>query len=103
MARLALHPQVSGTQQVASEYRMEEIEVVAGCDGVGRTIGDVRGGAFIVGVRHADGSFLPVPAAETELGPGDVVMALGTPNTLDRLEALFVTAGRSKLPPAARA
>jgi voltage-gated potassium channel len=90
MARLALHPQVSGTQQVASEYRMEEIEVVDGCDGVGRTIGDVRGGAFIVGVRHADGSFLPVPAAEVELGPGDVVMALGTPNTLDRLEALFV-------------
>jgi voltage-gated potassium channel len=100
MARLALHPQVSGTQQVASEYRMEEIEVVAGCDGVGRTIGEVRGGAFIVGVRHADGSFLPVPAAETALGPGDVVMALGTPNTLDRLEALFVAAGRAELPPA---
>jgi len=96
MARLALHPQVSGTQQVASEYRMEEIEVVAGCEGVGRTIGDVRGGAFIVGVRHADGSFLPVPAAEVALGPGDVVMALGTPNTLDRLEALFVTGRRSK-------
>ncbi|MEA2194779.1 MAG: voltage-gated potassium channel [Solirubrobacteraceae bacterium] len=91
MARLALHPQVSGTQQVASsEYRMEEIEVADGCDGTGRTIGEVRGGAFIVGVRHADGSFQPVPAAETMLGPGDVVMALGTPNTLDRLEALFV-------------
>jgi voltage-gated potassium channel len=103
MARLALHPQISGTQQVASEYRMEEIEVVAGCDGVGRTIGEVRGGAFIVGVRHADGSFLPVPAAETALGAGDVVMALGTPNTLDRLETLFVTAGRSNVPPAARA
>jgi voltage-gated potassium channel len=98
MARLALHPQVSGTQQVAAEYRMEEIEVVAGCPGAGRTIGDVRGGAFIVGVRHADGSFLPVPAAEIALGPGDVVMALGTPNTLDRLEALFVTAGAATRP-----
>ncbi|MDX6691021.1 MAG: voltage-gated potassium channel [Solirubrobacteraceae bacterium] len=92
MARLALHPQVTGTQQIGSEYRMEEIEVVAGCDGAGRTIGDVRGGAFIVGVRHADGSFLPVPAADTPLGIGDVVMALGTPNTLDRLEALFLPA-----------
>jgi voltage-gated potassium channel len=92
MARLALHPQVSGTQQVAAEYRMEEIEVGAGCAGAGRTVGDVRGGAFIVGVRHVDGSFQPMPAAETTLGPGDVVMALGTPNTLDRLEALFVTA-----------
>jgi voltage-gated potassium channel len=91
MARLALHPQVSGTQQVATEYRMEEIEVGAGCAGVGRSVGDVRGGSFIVGVRHADGSFQPMPAAETTLGPGDVVMALGTPNTLDRLEALFDT------------
>jgi voltage-gated potassium channel len=92
MARLALHPQVSGMQQVNTEYRMEEIEVGAGCTGVGRTIGEVRGGAFIVGVRHADGSFQPMPAADTMLGEGDVVMALGTPNTLDRLEALFVTA-----------
>jgi voltage-gated potassium channel len=76
---------------------MEEIEVVAGCDGAGRTIGDVRGGAFIVGLRHADGSFLPVPAAEVALGAGDVVMALGTPNTLDRLETLFVAGGRAKV------
>jgi voltage-gated potassium channel len=96
MARLALHPQVSGTQQVASEYRMEEIEVIAGCPGSGQTIGDVRGGAFIVGLRRADGSFLPVPAADTALDPGDVVMALGTPNTLDRLEALFVAGAGSK-------
>ena len=92
MARLALHPQVSGAIDVAAEYRMEEIEVGAGCHGIGQTIGEVRGGAFIVGVRHADGSFQPVPAAETTLGAGDVVMALGTPKTLERLEALFVRA-----------
>jgi voltage-gated potassium channel len=92
MARLALHPQVSGAIDVAAEYRMEEIEVGAGCSGIGRTVGDVRGGAFIVGLRHADGSFLPVPAADTTLCAGDVVMALGTPRTLERLEALFVRA-----------
>ncbi len=95
MARLALHPQVSGTVDVAAEYRMEEIEVGAGCAGIGQTVGEVRGGAFIVGVRHSDGSFQPVPPAETKLGTGDVVMALGTPNTLERLEALFVTAARA--------
>jgi voltage-gated potassium channel len=95
MARLALHPQVSGTLDVAAEYRMEEIEVGAGCDGIGRTVGEVRGGAFIVGVRRADGSFAPVPPAETVLDAGDVVMALGTPNTLERLEALFVAARRA--------
>jgi voltage-gated potassium channel len=98
MARLALHPQVSGTQQVAAQYRMEEIEVGAGCAGVGRNVGDVRGGAFIVGVRHVDGSFAPMPAAETTLGEGDVIMALGTPNTLDRLEGLFVTARPAPVP-----
>jgi voltage-gated potassium channel len=81
---------------------MEEIEVIAGCPGSGQTIGDVRGGAFIVGVRRADGSFLPVPAAETALDPGDVVMALGTPNTLDRLEALFVTGTRGRALPGSR-
>jgi voltage-gated potassium channel len=99
MARLALHPQVSGTQQVASsEYRMEEIEVIDGCPGAGSTIGEVRGGAFIVGLRKADGSFAPVPPAETALAAGDVVMALGTPNTLDRLEALFVSSAAAKSP-----
>jgi voltage-gated potassium channel len=98
MARLALHPQVTGTQQVNTEYRMEEIEVVAGCAGAGRSVADVRGGAFIVGVRHADGSFQPMPAADTTLGAGDVVMALGTPNTLDRLEALFVSARATPVP-----
>jgi Trk K+ transport system NAD-binding subunit len=36
-ARLALHPQGSGTVDVAAEYRMEEIEVVAGCTCVGQT------------------------------------------------------------------
>jgi voltage-gated potassium channel len=98
MARLALHPQVSGTQQVAAQYRMEEIEVGEGCQGAGRTVGDVRGGAFIVGLRHSDGSFDPMPAAEATLCPGDLLMALGTPNTLDRLEALFVTARPTPVP-----
>jgi voltage-gated potassium channel len=40
-------------------------------------------------VRHADGSFHPQPAAETVLRDGDVVMAIGTPRTLERLETLF--------------
>ena len=65
MARLALHPNVTGTMDVAAEYRLEEITVQHGSAGVARTVGDVRGGSFIVGVRHADGSFQPQPAAET--------------------------------------
>ncbi len=89
MARLALHPNVSGSLDVAHEYRLEEIEVSPGCEGADRTVGDVRGGSQIVGVRRPDGSFHTQPAAETVLAAGDVVMAMGTPRTLERLEALF--------------
>jgi voltage-gated potassium channel len=89
MARLALNPQVAGVMDVAPEYRMEEIEVAPGCAGEGQPIGDVRGGAIIVGVRKADGTFHPQPAAETMLEAGDVVMAMGTLRTVQRLEALF--------------
>jgi voltage-gated potassium channel len=89
MARLALHPNVTGTMDVAAEYRLEEITVENGSAGVARRIGDVRGGSFIVGLRHADGSFLPQPAAELVLREGDVVMAIGTSRALERLEELF--------------
>jgi voltage-gated potassium channel len=89
MARLALHPNVTGTKDVAAEYRLEEITVQPGSAGADRRVGDVRGGAFVIGVRHADGSFRPQPGPETVLLEGDVVMAIGTPRTLQRLEELF--------------
>jgi voltage-gated potassium channel len=91
MARLALHPQVSGVLDVAAEYRMEEITVTSGCAGVGQTIGDIRGGSYIVGLRRSGGGFEPQPAPETVLEVGDVIMAMGTPRTMDRLETLFAT------------
>jgi voltage-gated potassium channel len=91
MARFALHPQVWGVHDVDAEYRMEEIQVTAGCAGAGQTIGDIRGGAYIVGLRQA-GGFVPQPAPETVLCPGDVIMAMGTPRTMDRLESLFTPA-----------
>ncbi len=87
MARAALTPQVSGAMEVAPEYRLEEIEVEAGSPADGRTIGDVRGDAIIVGVRHADGSFLPQPPGDTALQVADVILALGQVHTLERLEA----------------
>jgi voltage-gated potassium channel len=89
MARLALHRQLSGVVDVDSEYRLEEIVVSEGCGGAGQTVGDVRGGSMIVGVRRGDGSFQPQPSADVVLGVGDVVMALGTAFSLDRLEMLF--------------
>jgi voltage-gated potassium channel len=88
MARLALHPQIRGVVEVDSEYRMEEIEVADGCDGVHQTIGDIRGGAMIVGLRRG-GRFAPQPPADTVLQSGDVLSMMGTSMTLDRLEQLF--------------
>jgi Trk K+ transport system NAD-binding subunit len=71
---------------------MEEIVVAPGCQGEGQPIADVRGGAIIVGVRNADGTFHPQPSAETILSAGDVVTAMGTLRTVQRLEALFAPA-----------
>ena len=93
MARLALNPQIRGALEVAPEYRMEEIEVAPGSAGEGQPIGDVRGGAIIVGVRDASGQFQPQPSAETVLHAGDVVTAMGTGRTMERLEDLFAPAG----------
>jgi voltage-gated potassium channel len=90
MARLALHPQLSGVVDVDAEYRMEEILVREGCDGARQSIGDIRGGAMIVGLRR-DSQFQPQPPADIQLLPGDVVMAMGTPTALERLEDLFKT------------
>lgn len=89
MARLALHPQVAGQVEVAPEYRMEEIEVTPGTEGAGQTVGDVRGSTIIVALRRPDGSVQTQPPAEAVLAPGDVLVAMGTRTTMDRLEGLF--------------
>ncbi len=90
MARLALHPQVSGSVDVTEDYRLEEIEVGVGCSGEGCALQDVRGGAMVIGLRR-EGGFLPQPPGDMILVPGDVIVAMGTPRTMDRLEKLFAT------------
>jgi voltage-gated potassium channel len=92
MARLALHPQLSGVVDVDAEYRMEEIVVRDGCAGSRQSIGDIRGGAMIVGLRR-ESAFQPQPPGDITLLPGDVVVAMGTPSALERLEDLFKTDG----------
>src|SRR5919108_4019517 len=49
-------------------------------------------------LRDADGSFRPQPATDTLLAAGDVVMAIGTPRTLERLEELFTASAVSPRP-----
>lgn len=88
MARLALHRQLSGVVDVDTTYRLEEIEVGRDCAALGRALGDIRGGSMVVGLRHGD-EFRPQPAAETMLDAGDVIVAIGTPPVLERLESLL--------------
>jgi voltage-gated potassium channel len=88
MARVALHPQVAGAFQVA-DYRMEEIEVGGACEGVGQTIEQVRGDAVVVAVRHTDGRLEPQPQPESVVEAGQLLVAIGTPAALDRLETMF--------------
>jgi voltage-gated potassium channel len=90
MARLALHPQVTGVVDVAPEYRMEEIDVSEGCEALGKRIGDVRGTTSIAAVRTSDGKVHPQPPPDTVLNVGDVVVAMGTVEALNQLEKLFV-------------
>ena len=90
MARLAMHPQVSGVVDVApGEYRMEEIEVSPDCAGAGKRINDVRGTAAIVALRRTDGQIEPQPAGDRELEAGDVLFAMGSREAMDQLEETF--------------
>ena len=88
MARIALHPQVGGAVEVA-DYRVEQIEVPAECDGRGKTIAQARGGVVIVALRHPDGRLESQPSPDAVIDAGDTLVALGTPVELERLEALF--------------
>jgi voltage-gated potassium channel len=88
MARVALHPQVGGAFEVA-DYRMEEIEVSPSCQGVGQTVEQVRGESVIVALRRSDGRLEPQPSPDLRVEPGDMLVALGTPEALERLEVLF--------------
>jgi voltage-gated potassium channel len=88
MARVALHPQVGGAVQVA-DYRMEEIDVPAACEGVGQTIEEVRGDSMVVAVRHTDGRLEPQPPPDSVVEVGDMLVAIGTPAALERLETRF--------------
>src|SRR6202012_4126491 len=88
MARLALHPQVGGAVQVA-DYRMEEIDVSPSCEGGGKTIEQVRGDAVVVALRHPDGRLEPQPQPASVIEAGQMLVAIGRPAALERLETAF--------------
>jgi voltage-gated potassium channel len=92
MARLAIHRQLSGVLQLDHRYRIEEIEVGEASDGVGRTIGQLSGEVTVVGLCRGP-DFEPKPHADTALLAGDVVVAMGPPPVLERLELMLEARG----------
>jgi len=86
MARVALHPQV-GSALALADYRMEELEVSPACGGVGLTVDEVRGSSVIVALRRVDGRLEAQPSPDTVIRSGDKLVALGTPDALERLES----------------
>jgi voltage-gated potassium channel len=88
MARLALHPQLSGVADDDLLHAVLDVDVDDACAGVGKTVDDIRGGAIIVGLRRGS-DFQPQPPAEASLLAGDVIVAMGTATTLLRLESLL--------------
>jgi len=99
MANLLLKPLVSDYLEVVTgggelEFRVEEFELNAQCCAIGESIGDLgvrkRTGATILAVRHArTGAFDTNPSSESRLSPGDVIIAIGTPVEITRLEELM--------------
>jgi voltage-gated potassium channel len=101
MAKLVLRPQVAAFLDIVStsggpELLFEEIEVKESCPEAGKTIRDLHirkvTGAMIVALRKRDGTFDTTPTPDAALEAGDVMIAAGTPDELQRLEELFAPA-----------
>ena len=69
-ARLALHPQLRGVVDVDAETALETLVVGEGCEGARQTVGDIGGGAMIVGLRRGS-AFDAQPPSDTVLSPGE--------------------------------
>ena len=62
----------------------------------GSRLEEVRGTSMVVAVRRPDGRLEPQPAPDTVIDAGDKLVALGTPDALDRLEDVFQPASVAK-------
>jgi voltage-gated potassium channel len=98
MANLVLKPQVTAFLDVVTtaegqDFMLEEIEVTETCERAGRTIRDLRvrdeTGAIIVAIRKRDGTFDTTPSPDEPIEAGDVLIGVGTPQEIRKLEDFF--------------
>lgn len=75
------------------EMWLEDFTLEAGSDAEGQSIREMAVqdpvGASILGLRRRDGELRASPSPDTVLGPGDIVVALGTREQLASLERLL--------------
>ncbi len=78
--------QLAGIREQAAGLRTEQITIPAGSAFVGHTLGETqarsRTGASIVAVLR-DASVIPSPDPQFVFAPGDVVVAVGTPEGVE--------------------
>jgi len=94
IAAMILQPSVTDFLDVVMhdadiEFRLAEVEVDAESAIAGRTLRDAhirdRTGALVLAMRDAQGRFRSNPTPETPICPGEVLIAIGTPEQLDAL------------------
>jgi voltage-gated potassium channel len=102
MANLVLKPQVTEfldvvTTATGPDLQLAEIEVDGSYASAGMTIRESRirhhTGALIVALRKPDGSFDTTPEPDASIEVGDVLIAVGSPDEIGRLEELFAPGG----------
>jgi voltage-gated potassium channel len=108
MATLLMRPMVSDYLDVVTgngeiEFRLEEFALNETCEIVGHSIKDLdvrqQTGATILAVRQGrSGRFDTHPSPELVLHDDDVIIAIGTPGDIAKLEELFAC----RLSPVAR-
>ena len=98
MANLVLKPQVTAfvdtvTTATGPDLQLAEIEVRATCPSAGKTIRELRirheTGAIVIALRKRDGTFDTTPEPDVEIEVGDVLIGVGTPEEIRRLEDMF--------------
>jgi voltage-gated potassium channel len=98
MANLVLKPQVTAfldvvTTATGPDLQLAEIEVRETSGAAGRTIRELRirheTGALVVALRKPDGTFDTTPEPDTPIEVGEVLIGVGSPDEIQKLEDLF--------------
>jgi voltage-gated potassium channel len=92
-----LKPQVAAfvdsVTSAGEDFRFEEIEVIPSSGHGGKSIRDLRirsvTGAIVIAIRCRDGSLDTTPSPDAVLEEGDILVAAGSTDELEKLEEMF--------------